>query len=232
MRKTLLIFSLVIVVAMNVNAQNKGGRYGILIGPTFDWVSSGSAAVNKDDIKLDFGFNAGLVYDYFLSDHIAVSSGVIVNFLQMKYSFVDYRRVEGFLEETNVTVKRRQKATNIEIPVVVKFRFNVQESFVAYLEAGGALDINCKDFGRDDYGFYWSEPQTLDYVDCTNQYRVILPSLIFGLGGEYEINQKLSMFAQLVFHHSLSNAFVGSLEEKTGSILRSNFIGLEVGFIH
>jgi hypothetical protein len=55
--------------------------------------------------------------------------------------------------------------------------------------------------------------------------------MIFGVGAEYEINRTLSAFAQLTFDHSFSNAFVKSLEKQTGSILRNNFIGVEVGVL-
>ena len=71
-----------------------------------------------------------------------------------------------------------------------------------------------------------------DYIDCTNQYRPLQLSMIFGLGAEYEINRDFSAFAQLTFDHSFSNAFVSSLEKQTGSIIRNNFIGVEVGIMH
>ena len=56
--------------------------------------------------------------------------------------------------------------------------------------------------------------------------------MIFGLGGEYEINPKLSVFVQLSYHHTLSNAFTRALAVKTGSRLYNNFIGIEVGIMH
>jgi hypothetical protein len=56
--------------------------------------------------------------------------------------------------------------------------------------------------------------------------------MIFGLGAEYEINRNLSIFAQLTFDHAFSNAFVNVLEKQTGSILRNNYIGIEVGVMH
>ena len=84
MRKTVLIISLVTLFAMNANAQPNGNRIGIKVGPTIDWASPGSAAAKREGIGLGFGL--GLVYDHYLSDYFAVSSGVNLNFLQMKYS--------------------------------------------------------------------------------------------------------------------------------------------------
>lgn len=230
MRKTVLIISLVTLFAMNANAQLNGNRIGIKVGPTIDWASPGSAAAKREGIGLGFGL--GLVYDYYLSDYFAVSSGVNLNFLQMKYSFTDRRLVDDFLEEANMMVKRRMKTTNIEIPLKAKFKMDVLDSFAAYVEAGGGLSFNCKDFAKDDYSFYWISSEGQSFVDCTNQYRVLQFSMIFGFGAEYEVNQKLTAFAQLTFDHAFSNAFISSLEKQTGSILRNNYIGIEVGVMY
>lgn len=230
MKKTLLIISLVAVFALNANAQLDEVRIGIKAGPTIDWASPGSTSTKGNGIVLGFGL--GLVYDYYLLDYFAVSSGVNFNLLRMKYSFTDCRRIDDFLEEANMTVDRRMKATNIEIPLKAKFKMDVLDLFAAYVEAGGGVSFNCKDFAKDDYNFYWVSSEGQSFVDCTNQYRVLQFSMIFGMGAEYEINQKLSAFAQLTFDHAFSNAFISSLEKQTGSILRNNFIGLEVGVMY
>lgn len=230
MKKTLLIISLVTVCALHVNAQPNGFRMGVKLGPTIDWASPGSAVVKGEGVGLGFGM--GLVFDQYLSDYFAVSSGVNFNLLRMKYSFMDRRLVGDFLEEANMTVSRRMKAANIEIPLMAKFKMDVLDSFAAYVEAGGGVSFNCKDFARDDYSFYWVSSEGQNFVDCTNQYRVLQFSMIFGLGGEYQINQNLTTFAQLTFDHAFSNAFIGSLEKQTGSILRNNYIGVELGVMY
>lgn len=229
MRKTLLIISFVAIIVMGGNAQTGDGRFGIIIGPSLAWASSGSTSVENNGVGL--GYNVGLVYEQYFSSHVAVSSGVTFNALRMKYMFVDYRFVDDFLEKTNVSVMRRVKAMNVEIPLKFKMRFDVVDSFKAFVEAGGGLGFNCKDMGRDDYSFYWVSSSGERYLDCTNQYRLLQLSMIFGLGGEYEINRKLSAFAQLTFDHGFSNVFVGSLEKQTGSILRNNYVGLEMGVL-
>ncbi len=230
MRKTLLIISMVTAMAMCANAQIGDARYGIKLGPTFDWASSGSTAATSDGFRL--GGSLGLVYDYYFTSNVAVSSGASFNFLRMKYTFTDQRRVEDFLEEANILVSRRVNSVNIEIPLKAKFRLDVAESFKAYAEAGVGLSFNCKDYGKDCYSFYWVTSEGEGYVDCTNQYRPLQFSMIFGLGVEYEINRDFSAFAQLTFDHAFSNAFVSVLEKQTGSILRNNYVGVEIGILH
>ena len=230
MRKILLIISLVATMVVGANAQTKGARYGIKLGPTFDWTSAGSTSAYNDGFRM--GASMGLVYDYYFASNFAVSSGVNLNFLRLKYTFTDHRRVEDFLEEANVMVSRRVNATNIEVPLKMKTRIDVADSFKAYAEVGLGLSFNCKDYGKDSYTFYWVEFEGQDYVDCTNQYRPLQLSMVFGLGAEYEINRDFSAFAQLTFDHSFSNALVSSLEKQTGSILRNNFVGVEVGIMY
>lgn len=230
MRKISLIISFVALFALGGYAQTRNSRIGVKFGPAFDWASSGSTAASSDGTRL--GFNVGLVYDNYFSEHIAVSSGVNLNWLRMKYTFTDQRFVEDLLEETNVTVARRLKATNVEIPLKIKARFDIVDSFKAYVEAGGALSVNIKDQGKDNYDFYWVSSQGEGYEDCSYQYRLLQASMVFGVGAEYEINRNFSAFAQLTFDHAFSNAFVSSLQQQTGSILRNNFIGIEVGVMH
>lgn len=230
MKKTLLIISLVVTIAVGANAQTSNARFGIKLGPTFDWASSGSTAASNDGFGL--GASLGLVYDYYVTSNVAFSSGVNFNILNMKYTFTDRRHVEDFLEEANVMVSRRLNAVNVEVPVKAKFCFDVADSFKAYAEAGLGLGFNCRDVGKDSYSFYWVLSEGEDYVDCTDQYRVMQFSMLFGLGAEYEINQNFTAFAQLTFDHAFSNAFISSLENQTGSILRNNYIGVEVGLMH
>ena len=127
MRKTVLIISLVAAMAVGANAQTGNARFGIKLGPTFDWASSGSTAATNEGFRL--GANLGLVCDYYVTSSFAVSSGVDVNILNMKYTFIDRRYVEDFLEAANVPVSRRLNAVNVEIPVKAKLSFDVRCGF-------------------------------------------------------------------------------------------------------
>lgn len=230
MRKVLLIISMVAVFSVSGNAQFKPVRFGLKVGPSIDWASSGSTAAHNEGVRL--GGNVGVVCEQYFTPNFAFVSGLSLNYLNMKYTFTDYRFVDDFLEKTNVTVERRLKATNMEIPLKAKLKFDFVDSFSAFVEAGGGLSFNFRDEGKDAYDFYWVASEDEANKDCTNQYRLMQASMIFGLGAEYEINGSISAFAQLTFDHSFSNAFVRSLEKQTGSIIRNNYVGLEVGIMH
>lgn len=216
--------------ALGGNAQNGDLKFGLKLGPNLGWVSSGSEVTENHGARL--GFGAGLVVDYYLTNVFAASTGVDFSFCRMKYSFIGYKKPLSFLSEEQVMVSRILKASCLEFPIKVKAKFNVVESFGAFVEAGLGLGFNLKDYGKDEYKLLFVEYNSNSYVDYTNQYRAFQPSLIFGLGGLYEINRNLSVFAQLSFHHAFSNAFNKALASQTGSIVRNNFIGVEVGLMH
>ena len=230
MKRISLIISLVVLFALGGNAQNGDLRFGLKLGPNFAWASSGSEVTENHGARL--GFDAGLVVDYYFTNVFAASTGVDFNLCRMKYSFIDYKKAQGFLNEEPVSVTRRLKASNLEFPIKVKAKFNIGDSFGLFVDAGIGLGFNLKDYGKDEYKLLWDEYDSESYVDYTDQYRAFQPSMIIGVGGEFVINRNLSAFAQLSFHHSFSNAFNKALAEKTGSVLRNNFIGIEVGLMH
>ena len=215
MKRISLIISLVVLFALGGNAQNGDLR---------------SVVTENHGARL--GFDAGLIVDYYLTNVFAASTGVDFNFCRMKYDFADYRKPADFLVEEEVMVSRRLKSSNLEIPIKVKAKFNVADSFSAYAEAGIGLGFNLKDYAKDEYKLHWVDYNSESYIDYTDQYRAFQLSMICGLGVEYEINPKFSAFAQLSFHHAFSTAFNKALAEKTGSILRNNFIGIEVGVMY
>lgn len=230
MKRISLIISLVMLFALSGTAQIGNFRFGLKLGPNFSWAGPCSEVTENHGARL--GFGTGLVVDYYFTNVFAASAGVEFNFCRMKYDFTDYRKPKDFLVEEEVMVSRRLKSSNLEIPIKAKAKFDVADSFGAFVEAGIGLGFNLKDYVKDEYELHWVDYKSEYYEDYTDQYRAFQPSIIVGVGGEYEINPKLSVFAQLSYHHTFSNAFTNSLTVKTGSKLFNNFIGIEVGIMH
>ena len=115
------------------------------------------------------------------------------------------------------------------MPLKVKVKFDGMDSWKAFAEAGVGISFNYADKGKDKYDFFWTGHTDDNYVDYLYQYRWIQTALNFGVGAIYEINSKFSVFAQLTMNNALSNSFTKAMEEQTGSIVSTNFIGLEVG---
>lgn len=231
MKKIALIISLMALFSLNVNAQRKTTAFGLKLGPNLGWASAGSTTTSSDGVGVGFAF--GGIVDHYFSKHIAASSGLNLNFLSMGYQFEDSRIPENYLEATKVSVNRRFKGTYLEVPIKLKVKIDIIDSWKAYAEGGVGLGFNLRAMGKDSYkdsfGTLYEDKSFSNYRD---QYKIIQTALNFGLGAIFEVNSKFSLFAQLTFNHALSNSFNKAMEKQTGSIIRTNFIGLEIGIIN
>ena len=231
MKRILLIISCVVLFALQCNAQNGKNVYGLKVGPTLNWASPASSEAEGNGARL--GFGVGVVYDRCLTDHLAVSSGLGYYLLGQSYRFTDNRIVPGFLESANVgEVDRKSRGSYLEVPLKIKVRHEVAESLKAFVEGGAALSLNLSDKAKDEFDFFGWSYSDAAYVAVTGEYRLLQAALKFGAGVEYEINSRISLFAQLTYHLALSNMFTKDLYKLTGSDLRTNFIGIEVGIMH
>ena len=229
MKKIALIISLVALFAINGNAQQKKYAFGLKLGPNVGWAASGSTETSNDHARLGFAF--GGIIDRNFSQHVAFSTGLNLNLLRMDYTFADYRTTSDFLEGAKVPVSRRFKGSYLEVPLKLKVKVNIVDSWKAFVEAGVGFSYpfsaKGKDTFEDPFGEAYKDTSYKD--DYFYQYRWIQTALNFGAGAIFEVNSKFSLFAQLTFNHALSNSFSKTIEQQTGSIIRTNFIGLEIG---
>lgn len=230
MKKILLIISAVAVFSLHGFSQSRTNEFGVKIGTGLCWAGSGSEMVRNEGVH--FGADLGLIGNWYFTKHIALSTGLNFNYMRMKYQFTDYRSVPDFLEMTNVSVSRRVKGTYLEVPLKIKVKAEIMEAWSAYVDAGIGLGFNLSDFTKDEYEFYWVQEDEKIYSDRSYQYRVLQPAINVGLGAEYEINRSFRAFAQLSFNHALTNTFTKDLAKQTGSIINTNFIGLEFGILY
>lgn len=219
---------MVAVFTIGGYTQEKPISFGLKFGPNISWAGSGSTSVRSDNPRL--GFAVGGVVDHYITPHVAVSSGLNFNWMRMDYTFDDYRIATDFLEEAKVPVSRRFKGAYVELPLKLKAKVEVIDSWQAYVEAGVGFSYNFSDKGKDTFNDPFGRVyEDLSYQDYGYQYRAVQTALNFGLGAMYEVNSKFNLFAQITVNNALSNSFNKTTERQAGSIIRTNFIGLEVG---
>ncbi len=219
---------MVALFSIGSHAQVNHTSFGLKFGPNIVWAGSGSTVTHSD--KAHVGFAVGGIVDHYVTPHIAVSSGLNLNWMRMDYTFDDFRTANDFIEEAKVPVKRRFKGAYVELPLKLKAKVEVVESWQAYVEAGVGFSYNFSDKGKDSFNDpFGGKYEDLNYKDYGYQYRAIQTALNFGLGAIYEVNSNFSLFAQITVNNALSNTFNKATERQTGSVVRTNFIGLEVG---
>lgn len=229
MKRICLFFSLVALFTLNGNAQKGTTNYGLKIGPNLNWVSSSSDSGENAGAKL--GFCLGGFVDHYFSDYMALSLGLNFQVTSLSYQFIDNRFVENFLVPSNVSVNRKFKGSYFEVPVKVKVKTEIMDSWKVYADAGVGVGVNLSARGKDSYEFYGVSYTDTRYVNYLSEYRLLQAALKFGVGAEYEVSSNLNVFAQLTYHHALSNTFTKRLQDLTGSNLKLRFIGLEMGIL-
>ena len=118
----------------------------------------------------------------------------------------------------------------IQIAKQVKVKIGILDSWSAYAEGGVGLSFNFSDKGKDSYNDpFGQHHQDATYQDYGYQYRMFQTALNFGLGVMYEITNNFNVFAQITVNNALSNTFNKTMQQQTGSIIRTNFVGLEIG---
>jgi hypothetical protein len=230
MKRNLLIISCVVLFALQGIAQKGTNVIGLKFGPNINWVNSASDAAKNN--RIGMGFSSGIVIDHYYSQHMAVSSGLNYSIMRLNYQFTDYRLLPNSLNEDKIPVNRKFKGSYIEVPLKIKAKMNILDSWNAFVEGGVGVGVNLITKGKDSYEYYGNPYSDEIYYDVSKDYRRLQFALNFGAGAEYEVNSKFSLFAQLTYHHTLSNMFSNWLYEETGSNIKTNFIGLEIGILH
>lgn len=227
MKRILLTISVLAAFIARADAQSGTFSYGAKVGPTLNW--AGAASANCQSKGAALGLGVGFVADYHLSDFLAVSSGLEFNWVRLKQRFDDYRRMNGFLEYSVVATDRRTSASYLEVPLKAKARKELVDDLTGFAEAGIGLGLNIGASAKDEFSFYGINHADTKYVDKTYQYRLLQASLRLGLGVEYAYSADYGLFAQLSFRHAFSNMFTNELQQRTGSNMKANFIGIEAG---
>lgn len=231
MKKILLIVSLLAFCSLNGNSQERTFNFGLKLGPNFSWASSPSADAGKSN-GTSMGFNAGLFIDSYFTNNFAFSTGLNFNILSMKYHFTDSRQLPNYLEPINIPVDRTFSGTYLELPLKFKMTFDVADAVSVFADAGIGIGLNLSDKAKDEYNFNGETNPDPNFVNVTDEYRRLQLGMKFDVGAAYRISNYFSVFAQLTFHHSFSNMFTQEMKKATGSNLKVNFIGLELGIMH
>ena len=72
---------MVAVFSVSGNAQFKPVRFGLKVGPSIDWASSGSTAAHNEGVRL--GGNVGVVCEQYFTPNFAFVSGLSLNYLNI-----------------------------------------------------------------------------------------------------------------------------------------------------
>ncbi len=175
-------------------------------------------AITKN--KAGMRFSAGPVVDIFMSDNIAISTGVLFTVKRASLNF-NYDSTGSSTSDPVFNVQY------VQIPFKFKFYTNeIASRMQLYFSLGGTLDTRIAENLQN------GDEQDIDFE---NEFSKLLDAgLMVGLGVEKGIGQSNKVFAGLTYNRGLVNMvtkdFHDSINRKNGFVFNADLISLVAGF--
>lgn len=203
MKKTSLLILSILFVQLSFGQSNEK-RFTIIGSPQISWMSTDNNLISKSSAL--FGYNFGLIFDNFLGENYALSTGVIVNGVGGKFKIKD--------EILKSEIVNTYKLKYLEIPVGLKLRSADFRQINIYGELGFSPQIRMS---------------AVDILNNSLNKEIRLLDLSYYLGGgiEYSINSRNALLLGLRFNNGLVDITKDDTKDKT--IL--NRISVNCGFI-
>lgn len=230
MKTKLLIISTLLFLSVSVSAQYKEYVFGLKMGPSWNWMSSGNQSVSNNQTLVSF--NYGLFVERYLSEKFAISSGLTMNHVRGDYDFRAKRSIlESVMPEYDVNVTRSLKATYLCIPALFKAKIVELGDFDCFVTGGLDFGLRLKAEAKDDYliGVYYHHDQ--DYSDVKKEYKQLHASFDLGLGTEYQIRNSVKVFGQFVYNRAITNLTSLDYSKNNGPVLLPNYFAFEFGVL-
>ena len=230
MKTKLLIISTLLFLSVSVSAQYKEYVFGLKMGPSWNWMSSGNQSVSNNQTLVSF--NYGLSVERYLSEKFAISSGLTMNHVRGDYDFRAKRSIlESVMPEYDVNVTRSLKATYLCIPVLFKAKIVELGDFDCFVTGGLDFGLRLKAEAKDDYliGVYYHHDQ--DYADVKKEYKQLHASFDLGLGTEYQVWKSFKVFGQFVYNRAITNLTSFDYSKDKGPVLLPNYFAFEFGIL-
>jgi hypothetical protein len=205
MKKSLLIVGLLMAMSLSATAQYEGPAFGFRLGPNFNWVGSKGEAYDSD---MKVGFDLGFVFEYYFTENYALVTGVNVNFLRGEYDYKDMRNTATDTVYRLVSVERKFKTTEYEIPLMLKLATPEIGNIPlrAYAQIGGAFGLTPVVKVKDEFEL----EGLVDFEDAAykvakGQFNPIHASLRVGAGAEYAFLETTRAFLGVYYSYDLLN---------------------------
>ena len=193
-----------IVAGLNV-AYPVGDDMEDLIEYADDYIDDNGGDA-EGGVKPRYGIHAGGVFDYFLVDNLALSSGLIYSMkgftMKSKIEGVQYNPYPGYSSNYEWEENLSVQLNYIDIPIGVKYAtdegFEISGGLMISFLASDNVDYDCDGDDCDDY-FVFSNDDIIDPDDYEDAFgddpEGTLMGLQFGVG--YTFNEKFNISFKL-----------------------------------
>jgi len=230
MKKYIIVFSFLSFIT-NSFSQNSDFRFGLEFTNGLSFVNSDNTDIT--DTKIGYGFNYGLIADYYFGDNYGVGSGLQVSHVRFSrknspYVLESLGSDYAILNNLELGQKEIYKINYLDIPVSFKLRTNEIGYFRYFGEFGVVNSFRIR--SRLNIDGSEIENITLNKKDenlndvKSNLYNA---SLKVGGGFEYTFSDKTALLVELSFNNGFINILKDGDDER--SVLR--VVNLTTGIV-
>ena len=219
-------FGLLSMAQSNFTAYGKKIVVGIVVGPSFDWMSAKNENVNKKGVVM--GVRCGIPLDINLTadENYYISTGIMFNYTGGKHVISSNILDNTILDTYEVT--RKYRASYVTLVSGVKLKTPSFSNCVIVGNAGLYHSFFLSGSVTDSYNFL-----KVETTEKTTKYKgaaFFRESVYAGLGFEYIIkdNLKVNMFVN--YTYTFTNFFNKNAVIRGNERMKGNLNGVEILF--
>jgi len=226
----LVIFSTFWMIPVVTTAQKTSSvKLGLRVAPAIGWINPNASDYESEGMRA--GISAGLVSDFYFTDHYAISTGFSFLFPSGKLSYPARYDVDDIPMSGSLT--RQCNFTYLEIPFMVKMKTNSFGMMSFFGQIGFGTGFRLKATAKDHFTPDLTPGQSVsEEQDINSSTTLMRESVLAGVGVEYKLDASTRLFGGFNYSNSLNDLFTGTNQlsgEKEKGVL--NFLELNIGIL-
>ena len=230
MIKKLLPLIVLVVIALQSQAQYKPMLFGLRVGPNLGWVKPDTEGYSSEGVQM--GFTWGFIGEFFLMENYAILTGFNVNFNGGKMSYPYQMEVGGDTVMTAGNLDRKYNLKYLQIPLCLKMQTEISEKIRMFGKIGIGTAFNLSAKATDEFTYEGgSESSSKKNID--DEIALMRESLIVGGGVEYIIKGSTAVILEITYDNAFNNMLTGDNPALAVSDPKAkhNFVELGVGIL-
>jgi hypothetical protein len=226
---------LIISVVFNSSLFSQGVRMGLTASPQMSWMKSDAAAVSSDGSQ--FGFNFGLLTDFFFTERYSFSTGLMINNTggKLKYNDTVRFKTNDLTYNLNPGASIKYKIQYLDIPLAFRmesnqigyFQFYAQFGLTNQIRLGVSADIDGEESLTED-DVTATKTISLSGVGCKDEINLFNMGYNIGAGMNYYFSKNTALTFGLLYTNGFIDA-TNNQDNNDNISLRS--ITLKIGVL-